>query len=580
MATTTDLDTPDDLSSIAEDSGVDDESLYDEGHNASSPNAEPDAFALSTAAAQAAKALEVAQGSSAFDGPAESPVASPGWPDERSLPILDAGPAPPDYYAATTARRHPERDGVREGTDDERSSTAAEEFEVLEPLMNYDDSLAYSPASSHKRSKDIKHRLATLLDQIRHGRPPSLRFTRMAQRSALLLLLTLIIACAIVVSVPRRRNNILHPDYTRLPDEVRNPSHDHPNTEHCRFDSFSEYVEIPFDDLDYFTFEEGDLTSDDAAGLHIGGTFHDDPRDWKKALISGNVVLMETPQRADARDAAITVRINIATTEGWTTEKIRFVKHGQIVRLQTPVLSASSEAEIVSQTPCMDMWVGIYVPQRYSPVNWEVDLKYLNFHQQSPANLAASDNNFVLNVENSTRIASQYGAVHAALSAASISVETWTGKITGSYSFHDAVSLEALSGDIDVTITPLEPSNSDIRTLQTSTDTGEMKVVVPPEALDNAASIQADHFSGFGSTSLTYPVGWPANVHTTCLTGSLRINGRTIPKDEFTDDGASEVELVTEPDDESYGYLNVHSTWGDLDLIFQEVAREVTADGV
>lgn len=357
MATTIDPDSGDDLSSIAGDS-VEEESLYDEEHGASSSHAEHDDFAPSTAAAQAAKALEVAQGSSAFDGPTESPVGSPGWPDERSLPILDAGPAPPDYYAATTSRRgDPEIGREGERADDEQSSTVAEEFEVHEPLMNYDESLGYSPGSSRKRSIDLKHRLANLLDQIRHGRPPSLQFNRMARRSALLLLLTLIIGCVIVISLPREHHESIYPDYTRLPDEVRNPFDDHPNTEKCRFDKFSEYVDIPFDDLDEFTFEEGDLTSDDAAGIHLGGTFHDDPRDWKKAIITGNVVLMETPRRADAEyhtsEPPITVRINIATTQPWTTEKIRFVKQGQTVKLQTPVLSSTPQAGgIVRQVPC------------------------------------------------------------------------------------------------------------------------------------------------------------------------------------------------------------------------------------
>lgn len=413
MADATRSDSISETSSII-DADVSETNSLSEHDAALTNNDEGSALEGSPAAVQAAKAIEAAQDSTP-DVTQHTPVAGPStirvpvFADEQT-PLLDAGPAPPDYAAATAWRR-----SSAATSNDNRPSEVAEEslYESGNIVSNVSPPEYFGRfAPSRKRSRRAN-----------------------AFRKGLCFTLFVILIFAVITPLQIRAN---------WPEKVRERivELDHANTEACHFDRYSEYATFSFEDPSEFHFKDTGDYSIEA-----------NEEEFPVAVRSGDVNLYAAPKQ---QQAAVEVWVSVATTNPWEVARLRFVEGWNSLAMVTPLIRKSKRPDTQSPKQCVHTWVGIFVHSnvtldllKISAGFMNVSLGYLDpvwIHHRKDQNMRFS---------NITVITDKFGRINAHyLNAQQTRLKTLSGNITGIYTLRDELLVESSDGAADITVDP------------------------------------------------------------------------------------------------------------------------------
>jgi hypothetical protein len=546
------------------------------------------------AASQAAKAIEAAEERSpasppddAVAGTSHHPYASAtrhaDWEDQ--VPILDAGPAPPDYFAATAWRRSPPTNTVealrgalprRQDQHDPESQAGEDEAtspprSVSEPGPTTDNVDSEEGHGVDPVDEAVLDETVPLLRRIiMNGSDAKQNKTRAVRRCTQR---RWCVCCAVFIAVVMLVATLVAWMQGYKTSEIPkhainhgNPALDHPKTAQCSFDSYSGYIDIQFWDAVSFS-----LTDDI--------DFFDDP-ELKKTIVTGNVEVVYVPQNSTVvRNSSIVVRVHMATVLPWKFEKVRYRKHEDNLIFRAPHLQRSSTANglfhPVTSPPCLDVMLLIYVRDGTVLQQFETWLFYLNFidhegaiHKSTGPSTEMMPRKERLLVANETDIFTHRGKINIShWNSNHTRVGTWDGSISGTYPLYKSLELNSQNGNIDVWIdstienkegieSTLWPSKYE-RELITRNGAGHAKIrVQPPLTYQHSSdlgygsvaerksahttslpdtheliedgfmeNLLSFHYSRSGTIYLHYPSRWSGNISALTYNGPISISG-------------------------------------------------------
>lgn len=384
----------------------------------------------SSTAEQAAKAIEAAEESSSTalrdedELPPEPTSRIPRWPDEHT-PLLDAGPAPPDYSQATAWRRtrlvNDSSDTRAESIDDlySRSVVSHRSEEALLPA--YTDGDGHNAIQGKDTSRARKRRCYGIIAAI----------------------VVIVLASAITIFWKLRT-----PYRIRSPPQ-RNPRKDHPQLDGCNLSTFSEYKIYEFaNPIDFsLTF---DMESTDTPDIPMVRTLH---------IFAGS----------EEQDPAIEVWMNVASSSDYYVENWRAIQSYDDILIQDALLSRNDSNHRNTSESCAHLWVAIFVKpgMHFSTfLVWAGPMNVSYGHADIGAQgdeRTAWDNRGQLDMvaRNQLAIWTESGHIDCwRMSSPTVLLYTQTGHITGTYDLRKELYIQGSKGFVNVTIEPIPPGES------------------------------------------------------------------------------------------------------------------------
>ena len=456
-------------------------------------------------AEQARKALEAAEEAQGAEVPTLSTTPTRpsstrsigGWSgvDYERTPLLDAGPAPPDYSQATAYRTFAQPGAFRRRGHDASSTLISEDG------RNGLDST--SKASSREKLRKFVH-----------------------NNWKLLCLLNLAIFALLATSVLIIRqitsglaSNIHSPYYPEHPEYANSAAFQYPekqaqyhmSTSECAFNDYFLRGYGGFYDSTFSLIESMEPSQDSEFG---------------DFLVSGNIEVRPAPY---SQVYAVDVWMSFATTEGWrmtepvsewTPDGVRY-RFPELERMENSTNRAKQVRGVRTtnhaKRPCLDVWIGVYV--KHTLENFKISSDHANVDISYPKSFN-SDGNWWFMVHNNTKISTKIGNISASfLTSAHVDLSATSGSITGNYSFDKDINFTTTSGDIDVLInqSAQRVRHRPTTHLTSTTGSGNTRVSLNHETWfeDQVPrmeqyDLQAKHRSDDGKIELNY-AGWGAS---------------------------------------------------------------------
>lgn len=530
-------------------------------------------------ATQAAKAMEAAEDrdstfesehniAESFHRQRSSLTQQAIWPNDE--PILDAGPAPPDYFAATSWRRsapvnpsRPSLEGSPALESQETTENVARDNETLHSRRpgsdsDFEQGNIISEDGDEDRPIDETPTDETM-PLLRRFRGSMKASSRSRYRRKLLLFAVAVAAIALVITVL-----LLGEDSSSAirhhPDVHGDPALDHPATDNCIFNSYSDYVEFSY-------------TNPSFLGILDHVDFRDDPDlELRTTIISGNVEVLYLPWNSSiVADAAIVIRVHMATTLPWKVQVVRdrtIFQQNYGLAIKNPILQKSDAHGLhlnvhpLDIKPCLDVFVVVYVREGTVLERWISDLNSLNFIDHEAASRSrkkgvsrSEDRKEKFFVANSTEIFAKKGNINLNFW---ISNDTKLfadiGLIQGTYGLHRKLNITTIDGDIDVLIDtrpsadhtfdkPLNISRYHQEVLTESVRGHTQINLLSISASEDFAypgyqwskDIASHHHSYSGFVDLTYPPEWSGDIFGRPGQGIITLSGDDI--EVIPDDG-------------------------------------------
>ncbi|KAF2478992.1 hypothetical protein BDY17DRAFT_327800 [Neohortaea acidophila] len=492
----------------------------------------------STAEVQASKAIEAAGGGPGRDSDNEIITSSLDIRPDRLVSddgdhsVFDAEPAPPDYITATTLHHARGQD----------TAVAVD----TGPVSNGRD-VTNGPRSGVRTDPLNSSRTflwRTLLLVIARVRLLLKDPVRAVIPITSISLLVLLLAMTLKTITPKS-NDVSIPARHRDPTRHRNAD------PRCDFDTYRE-VNISLQDTGNFA-----LIDDVAFWCRNGGCRA------RNGLFRVNVYDADQAELIPDR-RPMSLRISVATAWPYVIDRVKYERVGNAITLDTPDISKRSGPEWDAADrekrkagigsglgPCLDFVIDLFVPHNAVFTNWLTKLRHFSFHQ-APYNMQPDGEvpslptkiqrrKGGITVTNTTLIEALYGnvSIHH-WSSPHVHVESRTGNIEGTFSFHEELSFESWTGAIDVSIDYQDRSqgqNQDaLPSLKTLTRSGNTTVAFPELTIPDRGvelplppSMVTRHLSTSGSLDLTYPHGWNGFVDGFSVKGKVRIDAPLIP---------------------------------------------------
>ena len=528
MADPEDYDSSSEIGSFAEESDSEQESLLEHGA-AAVLEPQEDSSGQNSTTAQASKAIEAAEegiagpaiaesATSPFFSPGRAPVAD--WADEQT-PLLDAGPAPPDYAAATAWRMTP-------STNDPSSHE--------QPLVGSSEDASW---------QDFLPRIAE-----------KKRWKKVMRRCGLAACLIVFIALCVttvLIVVLRYQDSASKRPESHYPDNpwqyLEQPEKFHTSTEECNFDSYSAFFGFNFEDRSNFTFIEMARANTDL--------------DLEDIRITGLLEIRPAPYW---QEVPIDVWFNAATTWPWIVDSPETTEYTRGLEVHFPRMKKDPNRRKGSKgkggrrkevsRPCLDIWIRIFVAGAID--SWDMRTTNLDI-DIGPRGDSDGDGPWRIRVANKTRIITTRGKITTRLSSwysREMHIETESGPIKGTFDMGDELSFKTQSGDIQplirhakvvgddtdlsvngVTKLPSsrkhDLSGKDVSSkLTTSTQSGVTSLVVlrPSWAIDYRYFINSSHTSASGFMDLNYNTGpwWSGEIESRTVNGTIKLKGKGI----------------------------------------------------
>jgi hypothetical protein len=580
---------------------------------------------------QATKAIEAAEERSlepgvddfnATTGSPQSPYALPlgrtAWEDD--VPILDAGPAPPDYFAATAWRLRATSANSTLPQDPESREVQSRDGEAAQPhqsfvRQNANDDDIEAGELYEDRSIDqvpVDETSSLLGGSNRNASKVTKGKWRMTwictQHHCCILFVALVAVVVLTAAATTRSQRYRSIERRKHAEHHGDPALDHPSTSKCNFSSYSDYHDIPVPDPK--TFQLIDMI--DFAFTPPEFINDTDQEALRHAEIMGNAEVIYVPQNSSiVRDAPIVVRLHMAMTLPWTVEIVPnrtyyyrdgnelWINHPDVGRPSTPRARLHAEEQGALQ-PCLDVLVLIYVREGTVVENWSASLFHLSFTDHASAFYASKDvlarksaQSSSLRVTNKTEVTTTFGNIEISdWNSYNTYLEAEYGHIAGSIQLHRLISISNGGGDIDVSIdTSSKPPQVEwppplLRTTSLK-GTTKVKVQVPRKhqcaphpvhstsrrfSLDHTTSacnahelgesnvlqsLDSGHFSTSGYISLVYPSVWKGHIMGLTTTGDISIIGKEV---EITSD---------ETDRAGFRMVGAHHGEGNGSMIFE-----------
>lgn len=458
------------------------------------------------AAAEADSTATLPTASNTTISPALSFRGSGGWPRAvfEHTPILDAGPAPPDYSQATVYRTFTQSDAYRRRGREEPVLRAAED-DSNEP------DLAFLSDSRKGSGKYIRRNWSQIC------------LLNLAMYSLVVAVTLILRHIATRTEKPSPSTRGLSPSYPDHPSYTMRPERNerfHKNTSECSFDSFLRRGYAYSFGTTNFSFVEAMETVEHP--------------DFIDSRVSGRIEIRPAPY---SQIYPVDVWISVATTAPWKVADLNVdeIKDGWSMRF--PVLERAADTDgtgrrgrsETQQQPCLDFWVGVYVKHTYE--TWELHSTHANIEIGYPKSFDA-DMNWWFMVLNQTRISTTKGDIAASfLDSPETDLRVTSGSITGNYSLSKSMNFTTTSGDIDVIVNQSAARKKTLSKLTSSTTTGDTHLLLTQEELPedwvprmDQYNLQSHHQSQSGTISLDYS-GWEGALTGTTSNGSVDIGG-------------------------------------------------------
>ncbi|KAI7087568.1 hypothetical protein KC356_g4059 [Hortaea werneckii] len=421
----------------------------------------------------------------------------PTWADETT-PILDAGPAPPDYAAATATRlgrSGGQRQTLQPSTEQAATSRSygsfesngsvqpqrltSEQNELHWPLGNrgnpFDhrqwrfgpngNPFASSNSAFGSNTGPFAHQgprqsMQDTGNRVRSGNsttPDSNVEEGLLRPAALLNLLFITMVVGLVVLIARLVHDASGSDvpvdrgqHDSTPEKSRDgnengggpdsPPHSnttmpgHPKSDKCTFNYYSDSISFEFAELDDFALTE--LLEPTRA-------------EW--GAITGNIWVMPAPPE---QEVDVKVWVSFATAAPWRVTDASYGYSKSGLELRLPNLEKTPERYVGE--PCMDVGVIVYVNRGVDLNGWHISTAHLNVVVEE--GLFGKDNlgrrSFNSNM---TSIIAIKGNVEAAYwSSRHTIIDVPSGSVHGTYALRDVLSVHTHSGSISITVDPQE----------------------------------------------------------------------------------------------------------------------------
>ena len=415
------------------DSNSDISSVYDEGHSEDESldglegaadgsaerqdDAQQGSDEQSRTASQAAKAIEAAreQGPDPFlddsdhavAGTSHHPYATAARKTACDMPILDAGPAPPDYFAATAWRRssptnpvetHPGVLAIPQYQQDPETQPREDQRDLVTESREAEATSSHGSVALERRVTDNVDTQdsdcagssdeAELDETIPLLRPVSINATtskpkkkidkrNRRRRHFYVCLAAFIVVSTLVATLSAFIRNYKTSEILKHPDSHGIPGLDHPKTASCTFDSYSDYIDFKLGDAVDFA-----LVDDIKSGNQFRG------RELKNTAVTSNVEVVYLPQNSSlVRNSPIVIRAHMATVLPWKVEmeeNVSYYKGDIALLFGAPNFRRSSRPSALfsskTSPPCLDVLILVYVREGTVLERLDINLFFLNFY--------------------------------------------------------------------------------------------------------------------------------------------------------------------------------------------------------
>lgn len=494
------------------------------------------------------------------------------WADEENAtPMLDAGPAPPDYEAATAGQREQRERAfrsdhplVRNGLLGEHGvfGSRGEPESMTDPASG-----RAAPAGPEERDgarveepANEETQLLRRSQSCKKGRTRRAGWcsSRCWKRCLMVFGIVVLIILAIVATQKTTKNRNPFEDGgdpdTELPiqdDPPDGPTPPHPShSGQCSFNTFSETTSFDFTSLDS-GFEFLEL-------IDFTDYRHLLPN---SARISGTIQISPATQEQEDGGPDIRVWVNVATTRPISIHELNFTLKQGSLQVLFPEIGTGGWYPGKSEV-CFDIAVAVHVRKGTKVRDWRT--KTANMDVVVEEGVFGSEEremNFLRNglvIENGTEIFTTKGGVRVAYwQSRRTVVETFSGDIEGTFALRDLLSLSSRSGDVNVDVDPKKADDEnpvpaeflaksfsgDVRAEFPTNSDSEKQSPIP----DRDYRIRADSKSG--DIRGTYILGRTAefstrsgDVKVNIMPYSANLSGSTLETDVKS--GKTELELL------------------------------------
>ena len=439
-----------------------------------------------------------------------TPPRAPAETDE-SAPLLDAGPAPPDYATATAGRRVPQLQQQQSQVQGDARAAgygsiasppppqiqqrAAAAFGSDHPLVRNGllseqgilgsrgspQSMRDAPVQQSARTpacsspQEAVHRdegqhrdeeagAAGMWKGRKGGRKRRLWRRCFCRPMSWLnwFLIFIVILAVVLISRANIGTDGKSNDPTNGGDKQKLPVHKHPKvpipdppqSRECSFDSSSQTVSFDFNSPGNFSILELISETDYSHLLPAGAT------------LSGTMKIVPGPAN---QEVDIRVWVSVATTRHWTVSTLKYIKDSDGLELKFPEVDRQSQFDLQledDEKACLDIAVLVQVREGVTVQDWKISTANMGVIVESGLFLSESEDKNSTTIEqeaeedglvvrNETSIWALKGDVDIAYwSSRHIRVSTISGRIKGTYALLDSLELESVSGAIEAGVEP------------------------------------------------------------------------------------------------------------------------------
>ncbi|KAI7469407.1 hypothetical protein KC357_g6479 [Hortaea werneckii] len=372
----------------------------------------------------------------------------PTWADETT-PILDAGPAPPDYAAATATRlgrSGGQRQTLQPSTEQAATSRSYGSFEsngsVQPQRLTSEQNELHWPLGN--RGNPFDHRqwrvgpngnpFASSNSAFGSNTGP---FAHQGPRQSMQ-------DTAVQTCLQTEVNTSSTPEKSRDGDANAggpdDPPHSnitmprHPKSDRCTFNYYSDSISFEFKELDDFALTE---------------LLEPTLTEW--GAITGNIWVMPAPP---GQEVDVKVWVSFATTAPWRVTDASYGYSKSGLELRLPNQEKTPERYVGE--PCMDVGVIVYVNRGVDLNGWHISTANLNVVVEEGFFGKDSLGRRSFN-SNMTSIIAMKGNVEAAYwSSRHTIIDVPSGSVHGTYALRDVLSVHTHSGSISITVDPQE----------------------------------------------------------------------------------------------------------------------------
>nr|POE56198.1 hypothetical protein CFP56_69151 [Quercus suber] len=244
-------------------------------------------------------------------------------------------------------------------------------------------------------------------------------------------------------------------------------------------------------------------------------------------LFSGGIhgkILVTTAKASQA--ASLRVRVTYALTPSWRVSTLHYDLAATSLNLHLPEFHKEPQAG--DRRPCLYLDVVIEVKESTALGGWNIATTNLDLVMDE-ALFNHGDPSLNLNITEASAITTERGNIRGAWSSRNTKIETASGSITGAFAWMDLLSVSTMSGSIDIAVKPqaADPAH-----------------IVPAEyiATSHSGSIKTEIPIAFSDTNLPL-----REYRTQAQTSSGRISGTYIhgtTTSFSTNSGAIDVDIV------------------------------------